>query len=137
MYQNTDFFYILADLTVLSVLSEVYCDNEICSINYSIFTFIINGSRNIILLTEIWLWTLTKVEEPLQKLQNPMKIKEWYHVSLTSNISAKTWSNCTCVLKMLGPADFKSVPGFENWPRFVGVIEQNFFPLLYNISIFS
>ena len=25
-----------------------------------------------------------------------MKIKEWYHVSLTSNISAKTWSNCTC-----------------------------------------
>ena len=24
------------------------------------------------------------------------KIKEWYHVSLTSNISAKTWSNCTC-----------------------------------------
>ena len=25
-----------------------------------------------------------------------MKIKEWYHVSLTSNISAKTWSNWTC-----------------------------------------
>ena len=25
-----------------------------------------------------------------------MKIKEWYHVSLTSNISAKTWWNCTC-----------------------------------------
>ena len=24
-----------------------------------------------------------------------MKIKEWYHVSLTSNISAKTWSNWT------------------------------------------
>ena len=24
-----------------------------------------------------------------------MKIKEWHHVSLTSNISAKTWSNCT------------------------------------------
>ena len=24
------------------------------------------------------------------------KIKNWYHVSLTSNISAKTWSNCTC-----------------------------------------
>ena len=29
------------------------------------------------------------------------------------------------VLKMSGPADFKSVPGFENEPRFVGVIEQN------------
>ena len=26
---------------------------------------------------------------------------------------------------MSGPADFKSVPGFENEPRFVGVIEQN------------
>ena len=24
------------------------------------------------------------------------------------------------VLKMSGPADFKSAPGFENWPRFVG-----------------
>ena len=26
---------------------------------------------------------------------------------------------------MSGPADFKSAPGFENWPRYVGVIEQN------------
>ena len=26
---------------------------------------------------------------------------------------------------MSGPADSKSVPGFDNWPRFVGVIEQN------------
>ena len=25
-----------------------------------------------------------------------MKIKEWYQVSLISNIFAKTWSNCTC-----------------------------------------
>ena len=29
------------------------------------------------------------------------------------------------VLKTSGPADSKSVPGFDNWPRFVGVIEQN------------
>ena len=29
------------------------------------------------------------------------------------------------VLKMSGPADSKSVPGFENWPRFAWVIEQN------------
>ena len=29
------------------------------------------------------------------------------------------------VFKTSGPADFKSVPGFENRPRFVGVIEQN------------
>ena len=53
------------------------------------------------------------------------KIKEWYHVSLTSNISAKTWSGIGGVLKTSGPADFKSNPGFENWPRFVGVLEQN------------
>ena len=26
---------------------------------------------------------------------------------------------------MSGPADSKSVPGFDNWPRFVGAIEQN------------
>ena len=29
-----------------------------------------------------------------------------------------------CVLKTSGPADFKSVTSFENWPRFVGVMEQ-------------
>ena len=28
-------------------------------------------------------------------------------------------------MKTSGPADFKSAPGFENQPRFVGVIEQN------------
>ena len=39
---------------------------------------------------------------------------KWYHVSLTSNISGKTWSNCTRVLKLSGLADSKSVPSFEN-----------------------
>ena len=34
-------------------------------------------------------------------------------------------ANVGCVLKTSGPADSKSVPGFNNWPRFVGVIEQN------------
>ena len=29
------------------------------------------------------------------------------------------------VLKSLEPADFKTDPGFDNCPRFVGVIEQN------------
>ena len=29
------------------------------------------------------------------------------------------------VLKTSGTADSESVPGFKNWPRFVGVIEQN------------
>ena len=28
------------------------------------------------------------------------------------------------VLKTSGPADSKTVPGFDNWPRFVGVIDQ-------------
>ena len=32
-----------------------------------------------------------------------MKIKEWHHVSLTSNISAKTWSNCTSVYNVILP----------------------------------
>ena len=56
-----------------------------------------------------------------------MKIKQWYHVSLASSISAKTWSiaHVGGVLKTIGPANFKSVPGFENKPRFVVVIEQN------------
>ena len=29
------------------------------------------------------------------------------------------------VLESSGRADSKIVPGFDNWPRFVGVIEQN------------
>ena len=28
-------------------------------------------------------------------------------------------------MKTSGPADSKSVPGFDDWPIFVGVIEQN------------
>ena len=56
-----------------------------------------------------------------------MKKREWYLVYLTSNISAKTWSNCTYkeCFETSGIADFKSVPGFENRPKFVVVIEQN------------
>ena len=43
-----------------------------------------------------------------------------FHLKYLSQYMVKLF-----VLKMSGPADFKSVPGFENWPRFVGVIEQN------------
>ena len=43
-----------------------------------------------------------------------MKIKEWYHVSLTSNISAKTWSNCTC----RGCFEIVRTCRFQNWPWF-------------------
>ena len=43
---------------------------------------------------------------------------------------------------MSGPADFKSVTGFENEPRFVGKIEQNkiqrtFFHYCIKIKFFS
>ena len=45
-----------------------------------------------------------------------MKIKELYHVSLTPNISAKTFQivHVDGVLELSGPASFKSVPGIEN-----------------------
>ena len=64
-----------------------------------------------------------------------MKIKEWYHVSSTSNISAKTWSNVEGDLKTSRPADFKS--GFENWQRFVGVIEQKKYWTLCASTVYS
>ena len=44
---------------------------------------------------------------------------------LTSNISAKTWSNWTCRGYFENVRTSRSVPGFEIWPRFVGVKEQN------------
>ena len=43
-----------------------------------------------------------------------MKIKEWDHSSLTSNISAKTWSNCTC----RGCFEIVRTSRFQNWPWF-------------------
>ena len=43
-----------------------------------------------------------------------MKIKEWYHVSLTSNISAKTWSNWTC----RGCFENVRTSRFQNWHWF-------------------
>ena len=43
-----------------------------------------------------------------------IKIKEWDHVSLTSNISAKTWSNCTC----RGCFEIVRTSRFQNWPWF-------------------
>ena len=56
-----------------------------------------------------------------------MKIKEWYHVSLTSNISAKTWSNCTCrgCFENLRTSSFQICPWFwkltkicrSNWAK--------------------
>ena len=46
---------------------------------------------------------------------NLKKIKEWYLVSLTSNISAKTWPNCTC----WGCFEIVRTSRFQNWPWFL------------------
>ena len=54
-----------------------------------------------------------------------IEIKDSNHLSLTSNISAKTWSNWTCRGYFENVRTSRSVPGFEIWPRFVGVKEQN------------
>ena len=43
-----------------------------------------------------------------------IRIKKWYHVSLTSNISAKTWSNCTS----RGCFEIFRTSRFQNWPWF-------------------
>ena len=67
-----------------------------------------------------------------------MKIKEWYHVSLTSNISAKTWSNCTCrgCFENVRTSRFQICPWFWKSTKICGSnrAKQNitdFFPLLY------
>ena len=33
------------------------------------------------------------------------------------------------VLEFSGRVDFETIPGFDNWPRFAGVIEQNKVPV--------
>ena len=45
-----------------------------------------------------------------------MKIKDWYHVFLTSKSQPKLGqiAHVRGVLKTSGPADFKSVLGFDN-----------------------
>ena len=40
------------------------------------------------------------------------------------------------VLKTSRPAVFKSVPGFDNWPRFVGVIEQKKYWTLMRTTVY-
>ena len=70
-----------------------------------------------------------------------MKIKEWYHVSLTSNISAKTWSNCTCrgCFENVRTSRFQICPWFWKSTKICGSnrAKQNitdFFPLLYRLD---
>ena len=52
-----------------------------------------------------------------------MKIIEWYHQ--ISQPKLGQIAHVGGVLKSSGPVDFKTDPGFENRPRFEGVIEQN------------
>ena len=51
-----------------------------------------------------------------------MKIKEWHHVSLTSNISAKTWSNCKCrvCFEKIRTSRFKISPKFWKFTKICG-----------------
>ena len=50
---------------------------------------------------------------------------EMDQLSLTLIYSAKSSSNSGGVLESSGQADSKTVPGFDDWSRFKGVIEQN------------
>ena len=92
----------------------------------------------------LWWWTEQFLEEIVQisvifisNKSNSKKIKEWYHVSLTSNISGKTWSNCTC----RGCFEIVGTSRFHNWFWKLSKIygsnrakqnTMNLFPLLYN-----
>ena len=67
-----------------------------------------------------------------------MKIKEWHHVSLTSNISGKTWSNCTCrgCFENVRTSRFQICPWFWKLTKICGGnrAKQNiqlFVPVLY------
>ena len=69
-----------------------------------------------------------------------MKIKEWHHVSLTSNISGKTWSNCTCkgCFEIVITSRFQNWPWFWKLPNFCGSNRgkqhtTNLFPPLYKV----
>ena len=69
----------------------------------------------------LWWWTEQFLEQIVQisvifisNKSKLMKIKEWYHVSLTSNISAKTWSNWTC----RGCFEIVRTSRFQNWHWF-------------------
>ena len=55
------------------------------------------------------------------------RIKERYHVSVTSNISAKTWSNWICrgCFEIVRTNRFQNWHWFWNLSIFVGVIWQN------------
>ena len=64
-------------------------------------------------------WCYFYLQE-INYLENKRMVSCVFHLKYLSQYMVKLF-----VLKMSGPADFKSVPGFENWPRFGGVIEQN------------
>ena len=96
----------------------------------------------------LWWWTEQFLEQIVQisvifisNKSNSKKIKEWYHVSLTSNISAKTWSNCTCrgCFENVRTSRFQICPWFWKSTKICGSnrAKQNitdFFPLLYNTT---
>ena len=56
-----------------------------------------------------------------------MKIKDWYHVSLTLSISSKTWWNCICrgCFENRRTFRFQISLWFWKFTKICGVIEQN------------
>ena len=93
----------------------------------------------------LWWWTEQFLEQIVQIsvifISNKSiikKIKEWYHVSLTSNISAKTWSNWTCrgCFENVRTSRFQICPWFWKLTKICGSnrAKQNiqlFVPVLY------
>ena len=94
----------------------------------------------------LWWWTERFLEQIVQIsvifISNKsiiMKIKDWYHMSLTSNISAKTWSNCTCkgCFENIRTSRFQICPWFWKLTNICGSdrAKQNmqfFLPALYS-----
>ena len=84
----------------------------------------------------LWWWTEHFLKQIVQisvifisYISIIMKIQKWYPVSLTPNISAKTWPNCTCrgCFENIRTCRFQICPWFWKLANIcgMGVIEQN------------
>ena len=104
-------------------------------INDNSFPYYFHENKNIISQSELYPWQILRNTNKRSRTFNQllltqnvqisivflsvksiiMKIKEWHHVSLTSNISGKTWSNCKC----RGCFENVRTSRFQIWPRFL------------------
>ena len=90
----------------------------------------------------LWWWTEQFLEQIVQIsvifISNKSiltKIKEWYHISLTSNISAKTWSNwkCRVCFEIVRTSRFQICP----WYWMAGLGLGGFVPVWWNQTIWN